>query len=104
MSSVPGLPLTPVAGGSVPAAYLYRWRADYGTFALWQPPDYHVTDQGRDFTVGDTTVYWEYPNVPEDHNAPVVIRLDLLDGSSLQVLATTELTLVWTPQGGVAVQ
>ena len=41
---------------------------------------------------------------PADPTVPVVIRLDLLDGSSLQVLATTELNLTWTAQGGVAVR
>ena len=104
MSSVPGMPLTPVVSGSVPDSPLYRWRSDYGAFVLWQPPDYQVVDQGSDFVVGDTTVYWSYLGLPADTDIPVQIRLDLLDGSGLQVLATTELKLVWTVDGGVAVE
>jgi hypothetical protein len=98
------MPLTPVARGSVPDSPLYRWRSDYGAFVLWQPPDYQVVDQGNDFVVGDTTVYWSYLGLPVDTDIPVQIRLDLLDGSGLQVLATTELKLVWTVDGGVALR
>jgi hypothetical protein len=104
MSSVPGLPLRPIASGSPPTNSLYRWRADYGSFALWQPSDYHVIDQGSDFTVGDTTVYWNYFSPPADTLVPVLIRLDLLDGTSGEVLARAELALSWTDQGGVTVQ
>jgi hypothetical protein len=96
MQSVPGFPLNPVAGGSVPANPLYRWRTDYGTFALWNHLDGKVTDPGSDFTVGDTTVYLEYLTAPPDMSIPVQIHLDLVDGTSGEVLASSDLSLGWS--------
>jgi hypothetical protein len=101
MSSVPGLPLKAVAGGAAPANPLYRWRTDYGSFCLWGSSDRKVTDQGNDFTVGETTVYWGY-DIPADTSASVLIRVDLL-GDNAQPLASSTLTLSWTAQGGVMV-
>ena len=96
MSSVPGFPFTPLASGSVPANPLYRWRTDYGTFALWNHSDGKVTDQGSDFAVGDTTVYLEYLTAPSDMSIPVRIQLDLVDGIGGELLASDELSLGWT--------
>lgn len=102
MSSVPGLPLKTVAGGAAPTNPLYHWRADYGSFLLWGSSDRKLTDQGNDFTVGETTVYWSYFSIPADTSVPVLIRLDLL-GDNAQPLASSTLTLTWTAQGGVTV-
>jgi hypothetical protein len=106
MSSVPGFPLKPVATGSVPANPLYHWRTDYGTFALWSwaTTASRVIDQGSDFTVGDTTVYLEYLTEPSDLTIPVWIHLDLIDGTSGEVLASSELSLVWTDLMTLALQ
>ena len=104
VQSVPGLPMNPVASGSLPANPLYRWRTDYGTFALWNHPDGTVAGQGSDFTVGDRTVYLQYLTAPLDMNVPVWIHLDLIDGSSAQVLASGELSLVWSYPATLTVQ
>jgi len=104
MSSVPGFPLKPVASGSVPANPLYRWRTDYGTFALWNHADGKVTDQGSDFTVGDTTVYLEYLTAPPDMSIPVHVHLDLIDGIGGEVLASSELSLAWSSPATLTVQ
>ncbi len=104
VQSVPGLPMNPVASGSLPANPLYRWRTDYGTFALWSHPDGTVAGQGSDFTVGDRTVYLQYLTAPLDMNIPVWIHLDLIDGSSAQVLASGELSLVWSYPATLTVQ
>ena len=106
MSSVPGFPFKPLASGSVPANPLYRWRTDYGTFALWSwsTTAGRVMDQGIDFTVGDTTVYLEYVTSPSDLTIPVWIHLDLIDGTSGEVLASGELSLGWTYPATLTVQ
>ncbi|HJX67027.1 MAG TPA: DUF6599 family protein, partial [Polyangia bacterium] len=104
MSSVPGFPFKPVASGSVPANPLYRWRTDLGTFLLCTQPNCTVIDQGSDFTVGDTTVYWSYLSIPSDTSILVWIHLDLVDGSNGEVLAASEISLGWTSSGWVVVQ
>ncbi|MFC1643388.1 hypothetical protein ACFL5O_12035 [Myxococcota bacterium] len=105
MSSVPGLPLTPVTSGSVPLGYLYRWRADYGNFLLWGTVDSKVRDQGSDFTLDEQTVYWSYLSLLEEDTEypPVVIRLDLISGSGGESVASDELIVDWNDQGGVTV-
>ena len=104
MSSVPGFPLKPVASGSVPANPLYRWRTDYGTFALWNHSDGKVTDQGSDFAVGDTTVYLEYLTAPPDMSIPVHVHLDLIDGIGGEGLASSDLSLGWSSPATLTVQ
>jgi len=63
-----------------------------------------VMDQGIDFTVGDTTVYLEYVTSPSDLTIPVWIHLDLIDGTSGEVLASGELSLGWTYPATLTVQ
>ena len=63
-----------------------------------------MIDQGSDFTVGDTTVYLEYLTEPSDLTIPVWIHLDLIDGTSGEVLASSELSLVWTDLMTLALQ
>jgi hypothetical protein len=102
MSSVPGLPLTPVVSGSVSANHRFRWRTDYGSFLLWsQLLDWKISDQGSDCTLGDTIVYWQYLSVPADVSIPVRIHLDLIEGATGNVLASDDLSLAWITPSGV---
>lgn len=59
MSSTVGIALRAFsADGTVPARV--RWRANYGAFLSWSPPDYKVRSLGPETLADGATVYWSY--------------------------------------------
>jgi hypothetical protein len=102
MSSVPGLPLTPMTTGLATASVRYHWQADYGTFVVWSSTTYVVQELGSDATVDNVTVYWNYYEIPASQK-PVHITLQVLSSPTSEVLATGTLTLQWDASGGVTV-
>ncbi len=100
MSSNVGIPLTPRYSAS-PARFLqYHWTADYGTFVRWDPPDYTVTDLGRDTVTTNGTVYWQY--IPETHGkepGEVLLELSVEDARTGTAVASAEKTLTRSGMG-----
>ena len=95
MSSAPGIGLSPVLTGPVPAGNLTCiWKTDYGSFLSWNAPDYTVQDLGA--TTSETKVYWTYL---DEHAAatrpPVHITLTVIDPATGATLGTAEQTIGW---------
>ncbi len=94
MSSAVGIGLTPRYSGPPSGSLQYHWTADYGTFVKWGPPDYTVTDLGRDPITANGTVYWQYiPEIHGEEPAEVLLGLSVEDARTGKVLASSEKTL-----------
>ena len=100
MSSAPGIGLSPVIAGQVPAGNLtYVWKADYGHFVGWSAPDYTIRELGTTVTGNVTKVYWSYLGENESASRPPVhITLTLIDPSGA-TLGSAEQTLGWDRNG-----
>ena len=100
MSSTPGIGLSPVIAGQVPAGNLtYVWKTYYGHFVGWSAPDYTIRELGTTVTGNVTKVYWSYLGENESASRPPVhITLTLLDPSGA-TLGSAEQTLGWDRNG-----
>jgi hypothetical protein len=97
MSSAPGIGLSPVITGTLPAGNLtWVWKTDYGHFLGWNAPDYTVRELGTTVTGNGTKVYWTY--LDENGSAtrpPVHITLAVVDPDTGATLGNGELTIGW---------
>jgi hypothetical protein len=99
MSSTVGIPLSARYAGHPSGFLQYHWTTDYGTFVRWDPPDYIVTDLGRDAITTDGTIYWQYlPEIHGEEPGVVLLGLSVEDRRTGYVIASAEKTLT---RGGV---
>lgn len=100
MSSTVGVPLTARYSGPPSGFLQYHWTTDYGTFVRWDPPDYTVTDLGRDTITTNGTIYWQY--IPEIHGkepAEVLLELSVEDARTGNVRSSAEQKLTRIDMG-----
>ncbi|HVP97066.1 hypothetical protein [Methanoregula sp.] len=97
MSSAPGIGLSPVVSGPVPAGNLtYVWKTDYGHFISWNAPDYTVQELGATATGSGTKVYWTFMDENGSVSRPLVhITLTVIDPATGATLGNAEEIIGW---------
>jgi len=100
MSSTVGVDLTPHYSGPIPGSLQYHWVTEYGTFVIWNAPDFRVIDLGKDARTSNGTIYWTYiPEISGEEPAKVAVVVSVEDPQTGEVLAKAEKTLVRSSMG-----
>jgi hypothetical protein len=100
MSSTVGIGLTGGLNYRIPAhppkSLVFKWRASYGTFLAWAPPDYKVRDLGAEVSNGGEKIFWSYDAKDMGRDKPeVTISLVVKDAETRAELGAKELHLRW---------
>lgn len=98
-SSRVGIGLKPVyAMGRHSPLVRFHWRANYGHFVRWDPPDYRVQELGMNVATKGGKIYWTYDPIEIDaeDKPPVEIMLHVRDVRTQKSLAWTRVRLKWT--------
>lgn len=118
MSSTPGVALTPIITGFVPAettiasgasdfawdSIQVEWDATFGEFVAWEAPDYKVYRLGNPAATGEKTVYWTFTEAPASTGEPVTITVTARDMTRQgAVLGISTVTLDWDGDSAVYV-
>jgi hypothetical protein len=104
MSSTPGIELSVIMPPTDTSTVLYDWKADYGQFLSWNPPDYAVNQKGSEVTTNGEKIYWSYTEKPAGTASPVTITMTARDTATRKVIGQSVLTLAWDGTNGVMVQ
>lgn len=109
MSSTPGIRLAPNVTGFIAAdtdiernesdvewnPVTFEWNATYGSFLLWEAPDYSVHDIGNPVAT-DGRIYWTFTEKPASTREPVVITVTARDMTRRgAILGSSTVTLAW---------
>jgi hypothetical protein len=95
MSSTPGIGLEPVVTGFGAQDATFAWKATYGEFLSWNPPDFKVNQLGDTATSHGEKIYWSFIDKPSSTATPVVITVTAKDTASGRLLGSSTVTLVW---------
>ena len=105
MSSTPGIELSVIMPlASIPHTVVYDWKADYGQFLSWNPPDYTVNQKGAEVTTNGGKIYWSFTEKPASTASPVTITMTARDTATRKEVGHSTLTLVWDGTNAVMVQ
>ena len=103
MSSTPGIELSVITTGTGGASLEYDWKASYGHFLSWNPPDYSVNEKGPAVTTRDEKIYWSFTEQPSSTASPVVITVTARDTLTNKDVGRSTLTLAWDGTNSVTV-
>lgn len=104
MSSTPGIELSVIMPPTDTSTVVYDWKADYGQFLSWNPPDYTVNQKGSEVTTNGEKIYWSYTEKPAGTAPPVTITMTARDTATRNVVGQSVLTLAWDGTNAVMVQ
>ena len=105
MSSTPGIGLTPNVTGFRTADATFEWNATFGSFLMWDAPDYKVHQIGNPVATDSRTIYWTFTERPASTKAPVVITVTARDTTKRgAVLGSSTVTLSWDGDYAVMVR
>jgi hypothetical protein len=105
MSSTPGIGLTPNVTGFRAADATFEWNATFGSFLMWNAPDYKVHEIGNPVATDGRTIYWTFTERPASTKAPVVITVTARDITKRgAVLGSSTVTLSWDGDYAVMVR
>jgi hypothetical protein len=104
MSSTPGIGLEPVITGFGAQDATFAWKATYGEFLSWNPPDFKVNQLGDTATNHGEKIYWSFIDKPSSTAVPVTVTVIATDTLSGRTLGRSTVTLVWDGNYTVMVQ
>jgi hypothetical protein len=104
MSSTPGIELSVIMPQMDTSTVVYDWKADYGHFLSWNPPDYAVNEKGSEVTTNGGKIYWSYTEKPADTTKPITITMTARDTATKKEVGHSVLTLDWDGNNGVMVK
>jgi hypothetical protein len=104
MSSTPGIELSVIMPPIDTSTVVYDWKADYGQFLSWNPPDYTVNQNGNEVTTSGGKIYWSFTEMPAGTPAPVTITMTARDTATKKEVGRSVLTLDWDGKNAVMVK
>ena len=104
MSSTPGIGLEPVVTGFVAQDATFAWKATYGEFLSWNPPDFKVNQLGDTATNHGEKLYWSFIDKPSFTAVPVTLAVTATDTRSGRILGGSTVTLAWEGNYTVSVK
>jgi hypothetical protein len=104
MSSTPGVGLEPVATGFSADNASFAWKATYGHFLSWNPPDFKVDELGDSASNHGEKLYWSFIDRPSSTTTPVTITVTATESGSGRLLGSSTVTLAWEDNYTVTVR
>jgi hypothetical protein len=104
MSSTPGIGLEPVSTGFSAGNATFAWKATYGQFFSWNPPDFTVNQRGDSANNHGERLYWSFTDRPSSTATPVTITVTATDTASGRLLGSSTVTLAWEGNYSVTVK
>jgi hypothetical protein len=104
MSSTPGIGLEPLITGFSAQDATFTWKATYGQFLSWNPPDFKVHQLGDSASNHGEKLYWSFTDKPSSTGTPVTIMVTATDTGSGRVLGSSTVMLAWDGNYAVKVK
>lgn len=104
MSSTPGIELSVIMPAIDTSTVVYDWKADYGQFLSWNPPDFTVNQKGSEVTTNGGKIYWSFTEKPASTASPVTITMTARDTATGKEIGRSTLTLDWDGENAVMVK
>ncbi len=104
MSSTPGIGLEPLITGFSAQDATVTWKATYGQFLSWNPPDFKVHQLGDSASNHGEKLYWSFTDKPASTGTPVTITVTATDTGSGRLLGSSTVMLAWDGNYAVMVK